>query len=261
MNYHVVTTCNRKGWEETGRRMAASFRKHWPLHSLPLMVYAEDFDPDIIDCVEVRRLPAWLAHFKQVYGSVSVANGMVDGRYTYTHDAVKFAHKVAALTDFAENLTSGVVIWLDADTFTHSDVTEEWLDGLFPEPAYIAWLDRLNTHPECGLVMFRASHPYHGNFMQAFRNLYTSGDLFRLAETHDSFALQHLVRAKVGNGKIPPPASLSGEARRTSHVLINSRIGEAMDHCKGSARKARGHSDRRDIVFPRSEPYWRELPR
>lgn len=251
VRYHVVTTTNARGWEETGRRMAQSFVERWPAQ---LTVYAEDFVPDVPGAA-VAALPAWLDDFKEKWRNTPSANGQRAGRYTYTHDAVKFAHKVAALTDFAERFTDGVVIWLDADTFTHSDVTEAWLEKLFPEPAYVAWLDRMSSHPECGFVMFRASHPYHALFMARFRDMYTSGDIFKLPETHDSYVLQHLVTVKVANRKIPPPASLSGEARRTSHPAINGPLGAKIDHCKGP-RKQNGRSHQRDLIRPRSEPYW-----
>lgn len=249
--FHVVTTTNAQGWEETGRRMAESFVAHWPCD---LTVYAEAFDVDVPG-VRQRHLPAWMEEFKAEHSVHPLRVGKVGPRYTYIYDAVKFAHKVAALTDFGDELTDGVLIWLDADTYTHSEVTEEWLTGLFPEPAYIAWLDRLNSHPECGFVMFRCSHPYHRNFMQSFRNLYTSGELFKLRETHDSFALQWLVGTKQASGKIPAPASLSGAARRTSHPAINGPLGACIDHMKGP-RKQNGRSHKHDIVFPRSEPYW-----
>lgn len=253
MTYHVVTTCNRAGWEETGRKMARSFLNRWP-ESITLTVYAEDFDPDI-DGVEVRRLPAWLGEFKARHRDNTEAHGHRRGIYTYTHDAVKFAHKVAALTDFGSGLSDGVLIWLDVDTFTHSPVDELWLDMLFPEPAYIAWLDRQNAHPECGFVMFRCSHPYHARFMEAFREIYTSDALFKLPETHDSYVLQHLVSAKVISRHIPAPVSLSGGARRTSHPAINGPLGAKIDHMKGP-RKAAGRSSRRDLIFARPEPYW-----
>ena len=257
MKLHVVTTTNHAGWKETGRRMALSFLSKWP-EDAKLTVYAEDFEPDV-DGIEVRRLPAWMDEFKAKHKDHPAAHGIVNGRpYSYTHDCVKFAHKVAALTDFAESITDGFVVWLDADTYTHAPVLTRWLELLFPEPAYIAWLDRHNCHPECGFLLFRAAHPYHANFMQAFRNLYTSDEVFRLRETHDSYVLQHLVQAKVANGKIPPPKSLSGQAYRTSHVLINSPIGMALDHAKGN-RKIEGRSRKRDLVIPRSEPYWQDV--
>jgi hypothetical protein len=244
-----------RGWEETGRRMAQSFVDRWPAECQPLIVYAENFEPDV-EGIEVRRLPGWLAEFKALWKDRPSANGYHGGRYTYTHDAVKFAHKVAALTDCGEGLNDGVLIWLDADVYTHSDVTIEWLEKLFPEPAYIAWLDRERSHPECGFVMYRCSHPYHATFMERFRSIYTSGNVLKLAETHDSYVLQHLVTVKVANRKIPPPASLSGAARRTSHPFVNGPIGEVADHLKGP-RKQAGRSHQRDLVFARPEAYWR----
>jgi hypothetical protein len=255
MIYHVVTTTNAAGWEETGRRMAQSFLERWPAEA-SLTVYAEDFEPDV-DGIEVRRLPPWMAEFKRAHGAVPSRNGVKNDRYSYTLDAVRFAHKVAALTDFAEPITDGIVIWLDADTYTHADVTVDWLEKLFPEPAYIAWLDRVHSHPECGFVMFRASHPYHASFMARFRSMYTDGDIFRLPETHDSYVLQHLVGVKVVNRKIPPPVSLSGDARRTSHPFVNGPIGARCDHLKGP-RKQIGKTPKRDIVMPRREAYWQD---
>ena len=255
MTFRVVTTMNLAGWEETGLRMAESFIRNWP-DDVSLTIYAEGFDPGI-DGVEVRQLPSWLGEFKDAHKTNALANGQRNGRYTYTHDAVKFAHKVAALTDFAETINDGVVIWLDADTYTHSPIDHLWLEMLFPEPAYLAWLDRKNSHPECGFVMFRASHPYHRRFMEAFREIYTTGNLFKLPETHDSYVLQHLVTVKAYSGHIPAPVSLSGAAVRTSHPAINGPLGAKIDHMKGP-RKQEGRSRQRDLIVPRHEPYWKQ---
>lgn len=254
MRFHVVSTMNEQGWNETGKRMAASFLARWPESAMPLTIYAEGFDPDMKG-IEVRQLPAWLDEFKHINDRNPVAKGIRNGAYDYRFDAVKFAHKVAAVTDFGLSLTDGVMIWLDADTYTHADVTEEWLENLFPEPAYIAWLDRFNSHPECGFVMYRASHPYHSLFMQSYRNLYTSGELFRLSETNDCTALAHVVSAKMLNGKIAPPVSLSGD-KSWHHPFVNGPLGAKLDHLKG-ARKRDGRSRKRDSRQPRTEEYWR----
>jgi hypothetical protein len=231
--------------------MAQSFLANWP-SSIPLTMYAEDFWPDI-DGVEVLELPEWLNTFKS---QNAARNGVRPQWYDYRFDAIKFSHKVAALTDFALELTDDILIWIDADVITHSPMSEEWLKSLFPNYAYLAWLDRANAHPECGFMMFRCSHSYHRQFMEALRNLYTTGELFKLREHHDSFALQHLVGAKVAKGKIPPPASLSGDGKRTSHPAINGPLGAIIDHCKGPQRKENGRSSRRDLIRQRSEPYW-----
>lgn len=247
--YRVVTTCNAQGWEQTGRRMAESFLDRW---QAPLTVYAEDFTPDLP--VEVRPLPEWLDAFKAKWSKVVAYNGQYRGRYDYRFDAVKFAHKVAALTDFGLSHDEGVMIWLDADTYTHADVDDAWLDSLLPPSAYMAWLDRRGSHPECGFLMFRCDHNYHSRFMEAFMNLYTTGNLFHLRETHDSFALQWLVQAKMLHGKIPQPASLSGDAN-WHHPFVNGPLGARLDHLKGP-RKDEGKSRPRDLRRPRAESYW-----
>lgn len=254
VTYHVVTTMNAAGWEQHGRRMAQSFVRHWP-ESASLTIYAEGFEPDVYG-VAVRSLPDWVDTFKAEHGRVPERNGMINGRYQYIFDSVKFCHKVGALTDFALSKTDGVVIWLDADTFTHADVTGLWLESLFPQNAYLAWLDRRNSHPECGFVMFRPSHPYHASFMERFRQVYTSGEIFGLPETHDSYVLQYIVTKKVLSGKIPAPASLSGEARNWHHPLCAGPLGQCMDHAKGQ-RKEQGRSPKVD-ARGRPEPYWRD---
>ncbi len=245
---------NAAGWEETGRRMAISFLDRWPDCAKPLHIYAEDFDPKLLGA-RLHRLPAWLSEFKRINDRNPVAKGIRNGVYDYRFDAIKFSHKVAAVTDFGLTLNDGVMIWLDADTYTHADVTEDWLAKLFPKPAYLAWLDRFNSHPECGFVMYRAGHPYHRNFMESYRNLYTSGELFKLDETNDCTALRHVVIAKMLNNKIPAPVSLSGD-RNWHHPFVNGPLGERLDHLKGP-RKHEGRSRKRDSRQPRTEEYWR----
>lgn len=256
MKYRVVTTCNADGWKQTGRRMVESFISRWAAETLPITVYAEGFDIYRNE-VEVRRLPAWLDEFKERHAKTPSANGFRNGVYDYRFDAVKFAHKVAALTDFALSIDEGAIIWLDADTFTHADVTIEWLDGLFPGDGYLAWLDRTNCYPECGVVFYRASHPYHRNFMEAFRQIYISGELFRMKETHDSFVLQTLVHRKVVGKKIAEPVSLSGDGKRTGHVLANSALSTCLDHMKGM-RKTIGRTPKNErFLVSDNNPYWR----
>jgi hypothetical protein len=43
----------------------------------------------------------------------------------------------------------------------------------------------------------------------AVPELYETGEVFSLRETHDSYVLQHLALAKQANGKIEAPVSLS----------------------------------------------------
>jgi len=256
LRYHVVTTMNAAGWEQHGRRMARSFVERWP-DSICLTVYAEGFEPDVSG-LSIRDLPLWLDEFKARHKGDPRLNGQIGGRYDFRFDLVKFSHKVAALTDFGLTANDGVMIWLDADTYFHADVTVEFLKTLFPEPSYIAWLERQGGFPETGFVMFRAAHPAHGKFMAALRDLYVTGEVVRQKEWHDAFLIWELGKALVARGEIPPVANLSGHAWCTSHPAINGPLGAVWDHCKGP-RKQEGKSRRRDLVRPRPEPYWQEV--
>ena len=249
----VITTCNDAGWKQTGKRMVESFRKQWPA-SVKLVVYAENFDI-AIDGVEMRRLPQWQAEFKERHKDNARANGHQPTRYDFRFDAVKFSHKMGAVVDAGLRKKDGIMIWLDVDTFTHSPVTEEWLHSLFPEPSYIAWLDRVNNWPECGFVMYRCGHRMHQTVMNSLREYYVRDTVFSLREPHDCMVLMHLVESMVRAGEIEPPVSLSGD-KSWSHPFVNGPLGAKMDHMKGD-RKQRGRSDRWDLKTPRAEHYWK----
>lgn len=253
----VVTTMNRAGWKQTGARMIEAFRAQWPA-DVDLIVYAEDFDISEQPGVVVRRLPKWLTEFKARHNDNNMANGRTPNRYDFRFDAVKFSHKVAAFTDAGLAQDDGVLIWLDADTFTHAPVNAKWLHSLFPEPSYVAWLDRENHYPETGFIMVRCSHRAHVTAMLAYIDLYTSGQLFRLKDQTDSTAFQHLIEGLYRAGEIEAPVSLSGD-RRWSHPFVAGPLGSTMDHMKGEARKRQGHSDRWDTRTQRTERYWQRL--
>ena len=251
MKYTVVTTCNYRGWEATGRKCVESFRRHWPIE-VDLVIYAEDFE---VQYDSMGHLPAWHSQFKLRHIGNKRAHGIIDGRYDFRHDAVKFSHKVAAITDAAEKHDAGILIWMDADVFTHAKVTIDWLDQLAPVD-YMAWLDRTNCYPECGFLMFNCAHKAHRGIMRDFRNLYEHDELFSLKETHDSYVLEQLIKDHVTAGTIQQPKSLSGKARRWHHPFVSGPLGRCLDHAKGR-RKDAGRSSVRDLMQPRNEEHWR----
>lgn len=254
MKYHVVTTMNAEAWQSYGRRMAESFVKRWP-SSASLTVYAEGFAPDI-DGVHVMDLPDWVEEFRGKHGGKPQYDGNVGGRYDFRFDMRKFAFKSGALTDFGLCVTDGVMIWLDADMFFHSAVSEEFLERLFPQPAYLAWLERMGGFPETGFVMFRADHAAHRDFMMRLRDLYVTDEILNQKELHDAFLIWEIGKSMMAKREIPRVHNLSGAGWRTNHPAANSMIASIADHFKGE-RKRNGISNRRDLILPRPEPYWK----
>ena len=96
--YLAVTTCNAQMWERYGLKMAQTFVRHWPT-AVPLRIYADGFadrDSGLLRLLDLNYAAPWLPIFKKLYADPKF-RGMVNGKYDYHQDAVKFAHKVAAL--------------------------------------------------------------------------------------------------------------------------------------------------------------------
>ena len=251
MSFLAVTTCNGEQWTQYGRAMATTFCRHWP--EVRLRVYAEGFATEQngrVEFVDLDSAAPWLAPWKESCGPS--ARGITPEGYRFRWDCVKFAHKIAAIGAAADEFDEGVLIWMDADIVTHSPVSMTWLEGLFPEPADIAWLDRIGVYPECGFMMFRLP-----SALQVIRDLvfvYRGGQVFEFAETHDSFVIQRIVNSAVASGEIIV-CSLSGEGRRHHHVLANSPLGTRLDHLKGK-RKAMGRTPKHERRVAGGGAYW-----
>lgn len=241
MKFEAVTTFNADGRDLYGRRMMATFADHWPA-DVPLRVYAEGWqDEGTRDLLDASP---WLGAFKAKHK----ARRFRDFRW----DAVRFAHKVAAVMAADEASDADVLIWMDGDTVTHSPVDYVALEGWAPRRnEWIAWLDRKGLYPECGFYLINRRHPAHRTTMLAWRAMYETGALFTLPEHHDSYVLMRVVEdAGVGT------KSLSGKGKGTAHPLVNGPLGAWFDHLKGN-RKTEGRSRASDLRVARAEAYWR----
>lgn len=269
MGIKLVTTCHADGWRQYGRHMAQTFAEHWPAE-VTLDVYAEGFTVDVLaDNIRPRVLPQWHTEWKARHADNKDAHGLDTARfgrvdrmkargYSYRRDCVRFSHKVAALTDAAIEPADWLIM-IDADTVTHAPVTIDWLRSLVNAPGfYMAWLHRANWYPECGFVVFNGAHAAHDWFMRRFRDIYESGEVFGLAETHDSFVLAELVKEAVRRGRFAQPVSLSGRTgERSTHPFVHSRLAERLDHAKGKFKAAGRTPAGIGEARHRPEPYWK----
>jgi hypothetical protein len=236
--------------------MVESFVRFWP-RSVHLEVYAEGFVPDQdagFGWQDLAAAAPWLAPWIAAHDQPRHRGVMAGGRYNHRLDAIKFAHKVAALGAAARELDCEVLIWLDCDTLTHAPVTLEWLDRLLPATADIAWLDRPESYPECGFVMYR--RPLGTLMIEQLVDLYASGDLFELPETHDSYALKHVVERAVGEVRVHSLTNM-GVKYPGVHPWLQSELSTRMDHAKGLKRKAAGRSHPSERQIKDGNPYWR----
>lgn len=250
--YQIVTTMHNSGYELYGKKMIDSFLKHWP-EDQTLTVYTENFElsqehksnPRIISIDLLTASPDLIA-FKSRHRDNPPANGFRDPDRKdpdFAFDAVRFSHKVFCLYHAIHHKANGVdaVIWLDADTVTHSKIPENFLVDHFPlDPKFgIYYLGRLEQHSECGWMVFNCLNIHMKAFWKNFINQYRLDLLFELNEWHDSYIFDHVRSNMEKHGMIN--VNLTPGYRR-GHPFIHSFLGDYMDHLKGPKRKIAGRS-------------------
>lgn len=259
MKYAVITTFHKPGLEQYAQTMIDTFEQYWP-DSVDLYCYAEDCTPRTtksnVHILDLHNESPDLVQFKEKYRNVPWANGMEmketglpfkDNNFKW--DAVRFSNKVFTVIDAVRNIPADWVIWLDADSKTHSPVTEEFLQRVCPENHFVSYLGRrAKYHSECGWVAYNVRHRDAAQFVTDWRNLYMSGQLFDLKEYHDSYVFDHIRKQYQERGT--PFYNLSPDlpGKGPGHPFIASELGRVMDHMKGARRKELGHSLPDDVV-------------
>lgn len=231
--FEVVTTYADRHWESHARRCVESFHQYWD--GIPLSVYTDS---------ELEAQSSWLSQFKRRHADLPTHN--------YRFDAVRFAHKVAAIELAFAKCRSDYLIWMDADCVTHSPVDADWLEGL-AQGADFAYLKRAKKYSEMGFFLLRMN-PVGQELLGQMVDMYANDFIFDLKEWHDSWAFD-VVRERMQEDEPCNFVSLSGVAENTAHPLVNGPLGARLDHLKGS-RKSEGRSRKSDLTTPRTEAHW-----
>lgn len=258
MNYLLVTTFNEDGYNLYGKKMLQAFLKYWPADQ-QILVYTENCTLDLsfgsprIIVKDLLRVDG-LVEFKTRHKDNPTANGYKDSTSkNFLFDAVRFSHKVFALYDAIQNNADKSIIWIDADTITHSKVPANFLVDNFPNTYGIAYLGRTKQYTECGWVVYHTNHPLMKEFWETFINYYKNDTIFALTEWHDSYVFDVVRKEYEDKGMINQnitPGFVAG------HPFINCVLGEYMDHMKGP-RKVAGRSKKTERSIEKSHiKYW-----
>lgn len=268
MKYTVITSCNEDGLKQYGQRMIDTFEQYWP-SEVDLVVCAENCQPKVTrsntrvhDLLEVS--PNCRA-FVERHRNNPLAHGQAgppevwNPRKAFRWNAVRFAYKVFSVSLCANYTSNGWMIWIDADTHTHSPVPLSWLDTVCPSTAMISYLGRGEKyHSECGWVGYNLDQPEARNFIADFVSMYNTDRIFEEREWHDSY-IWDVVRKRYQDTNqfhnLNPSWNDKGLA---GHPFINSELGLYMDHVKGD-RKTYGHSKAKEVISHPNHPYWRSV--
>ena len=275
----VVTTFHPAGLTKYGQRFLDSFAARVDKR-IKLLVYAENCkpinpDPSRIEILDAKEVLPKLNQFKSTWGHVPKANGDVSNepqRHTrkdwdkkFKWDAVRFANKTYAVYD-AVTRSKDWCVWMDADTFVHSDWSYENFLELLPKDAYITYVGRgkgSQTWPECGFYGLNLNHPVCHKFLKEFERMYEDAEngMFLLDEWHDSYIFGEVLKMYNQFPSHDYSADMylrEAKSGGGGHPLINGPLGKWIDHMKGG-RKDAGKSQQKDIMVNRTESYWNSL--
>lgn len=275
----VVTTFHKLGLDLYGQKFLDSFAKHVDKR-IKITVYAEACEPvnpdpnqiTILNAVEaLPKLNAFKSKWKDVphangdISNHSARRGRKDWNKEFKWDAIRFANKVYAVFDAAEQCGTDWLVWMDADTYVHSDWSYDDYKNLLPDTSWITYVGRgkgSQTWPECGFYGMNLKDGVCQDFLKEFERMYEDADngMFKLVEWHDSFIFGHIVNQM--KQRQPNVLDYSAEmylreakSGGGGHPLINTKLGKWIDHLKG-VRKSEGRSRASDIMVNRQEDYW-----
>lgn len=277
MKYALVTTFAAKHYDLYGKNMIETFNKHWP-QDVEIHIYHEGNIPHPVESSrlfyhDLEASSPDLMAFKARHKDDPVANGMPNNQAvpngkrrpetikekwklspSYLWDAIRFSHKVYAQTHLAANTDADVMYWVDADSITFRDVGDAHKSWL-PEGKYCAYLGR-HTYTECGFIAFNLAHQASKEFMDRYKALYDTDEVFNMGQWTDCHTFDRVRTEMENEGKIVNH-NLNPTFQK-GHPFINTELGDYMDHLKGR-RKDAGHSrpgERQDV---RGVDYWKNL--
>lgn len=272
MSYTVITTFNDAGRELYGQRMIDHFEKNWPVQ-IDLRIYAENCQPrtsrantEVVDLLAVsgpcRDFVERHRNNPEAHGGAGAHNKSVYLKdKTFRWQAVRFCYKIFSVYHAAKSVNTDWLIWLDADTVTHTPIPHDWLQRVCPQQSYLSYLGRTDAyHSECGWVAYNLQHPLTQPFIDRLAEMYVRDEIFNYPEWHDSY-IWDVVRRQWRDEREAHPFNLNPEPEtngKAKHPFINSELGRYMDHFKGN-RKQYGRSKAKDITNNLDLPYWQQI--
>ena len=243
----VITTYNKKYYDICGKKMIETFIKYWP-KDVHLYAYYQEQEPEIfadnVHYVDLYEQNPQLKRFVFDNQIDEAKNGMIDGKYDFQRDGVKFSHKVFAQTHRIKHTTADVLLYLDADTYTHTTPNLKYIDSILPEDHLCTYFGRPRLYDETGFYMHNAKHYKAIVWADTLEKIYTEAELGTYPLQVDCYTM-YAGRQKFKDQKQLDLVEYHGGLGK-KHPFVNSPLGEFLDHLKGD-RKELGHSRQSDF--------------
>lgn len=207
---NFVTSFNADGYKTYAKNMLLSVIENWK-DDLHLIAYYHDFPEELVkdlpqsSLIEYRNLndvPAMLAYRDRM----SKFNGVINGTYNWRMDAIKWAHKVYALTEAAfliadKEIKGGWLCWLDADTITTKPLSEQRMREFMLSAAELVHLGRKDVdYSETSFIGFNLDYETAHHMLGDLRGQYDIGEVISYREWHDGFIFERLLKIYTAHG-------------------------------------------------------------
>ena len=254
--YTFVTSFNKDGYENYAEKMLNSVQEKWNPEHFRLIAYYHDFDieevsPPVCDTISYRNLndiEEMLDYRERMKKHDGTEGGTI--KYSWRHDAIKWCHKVYAMTDLAlemmdreidqEAPENNWMIWLDADTIADKRLDVEKVAEWLPNEVDIVHLGRknvtksfVNDYSETSFMGFNLAYHNTCSLLADLPGAYTIGEVTAYREWHDGFIFERLLNIYKAHGmKVK---------NLTPHVngldaFTNSPLSEYFTHYKGDLK-------------------------
>jgi len=240
MSYTIVTSFNKEGYEVYAQKMLKTFKKYWD-KDIQLEAWYHDCElpksapkAKNITYKNLNDDKDMLSYRERMrkYSSSPVGNTP----YDWKRDCIKWCHKVYALTSSARNHYGDTdwLIWLDADTVTHSPVKKDFLNKVCLGDKDIVHLGRNDIdYSETSFIGINLKSMMGKEFLEDFRGCYDAGETIAYREWHDGFIFDRLLIVHKAHGLIADnlTPNVTGFDAFSQSVLNN-----VMYHYKGNKK-------------------------
>ena len=209
---NFVTSFNEEIYKVAGHHLINSIDNNWE-PSLKLKCYYHKLDPknysfksdvslEPLDSIEeyTEFLKVNKEHDGTEFGKIP---------YNWRLDALRWSHKVFALTEYAFELSekdaqAGWLIWIDADSVSSKRLVPDDILGMLPEACDIAFAGARDIdggrYVDCSFMAFNLNKRPALDLLGDLRGAYISGEIVQYREWHDSFLIERLLNIYKAHG-------------------------------------------------------------
>ncbi len=245
MSYTFVTTFRKEDYDVYGKKMLESVANKWKPTDTRLIVYVEGYDSldelphnDFSTVIEYRHIETIEARNTFIARNKDKNGRYAEAPYNYRMDAVRFCHKVYALTDVAlemiNNQDQTWLAWIDADTITKKMFKAKDAAKIMIPEVDIVHLGRIDIdYSETGFMAFNMAYHNACSLLVDLRGAYDTDEVFAYREWTDAFVFTRLLKIYEAHGA--KVRNLSEGVRGLS-VFDQCMLDDYFTHNKGNLK-------------------------